>query len=70
MAAQTAGLLSPRMGGVQEGWGQPLVRTPIQEGTQLSTPAHTVNDIFHKSLTHTFHLWVAGFPLRTKTISL
>lgn len=32
--------------------------------------AHSVNYIFYKSPVHTLHFWIAGFPVRTKTISL
>lgn len=48
----------------------PLMRTQTREGVKLYTSALSVNYIFHKSPVHTFHFWIAGFPLRTKTISL
>ena len=32
--------------------------------------AQSVNYIFYKSPVHTLHFWIAGFPVRTKTISL
>lgn len=51
-------------------WSVPLTSTPTREGVELGTSALTVNYIFHKSQVHTFHFWIAGFPLRTKTISL
>lgn len=51
-------------------WTLPLVTASTKEDTRLCTPELSVNYIFHKSPVHTFHFWIVGFPLRTKTISL
>lgn len=54
----------------RRGWSLPLMRTPTRQGIELCTSALSVNYIFHKSPVPTFHFWIAGFSLRTKTISL
>ena len=55
--------------GIRQGPSPPLRRTPRgQHAALLSSLVLTT--FFHKSPVHTSHFWIAGFPLRTQTISL
>lgn len=57
------------LGGPQEDRSPPLTGTPSRKG-QLAASALRVNYISHQPPVPTFHFWIAGFPLRTETISL